>query len=206
MKTKKLFTAKLLTLSLTLAFALICGGALTGCDLGGGGSSGDNHTHQYGEWTVISEKTCTKAGLEMRICGTDASHAEFKFIPAGHNYSDDPVICGSSVCLDCSAIAPAHADNDHDHYCDVCGDGPTSCVDANNDHKCDICGDHMTALCVDGDDDHHCDICDEKISDCENTDPEHKHDCDTCHEILTPCVDEDDDDECDICGEPMPTI
>ena len=38
------------------------------------------------------------------------------------------------------ADVAAHADNNKDHKCDVCGYVMSQCVDSNHDNKCDICG------------------------------------------------------------------
>ena len=42
------------------------------------------HVHTWSEWTIVSQETCTTAGLEMRICQTDASHSEQRFIEPKH--------------------------------------------------------------------------------------------------------------------------
>ncbi|MCL1900932.1 MAG: leucine-rich repeat domain-containing protein [Firmicutes bacterium] len=48
-----------------------------------------SHTHDYGEWTVTTEATCTTAGIETRICKSDASHKETRAISAkGHDYGE----------------------------------------------------------------------------------------------------------------------
>ncbi len=46
--------------------------------------------HNYGAWEVIDEPTCTKGGLEKRVCANDPTHVEER--PLGkrpHAYSED---------------------------------------------------------------------------------------------------------------------
>ncbi len=59
--------------------------------------------HDWGEWTVVTEPTCTEAGLEQRICRADESHIETREIPAtGHTWKD-ATCTEPSVCTVCGA-------------------------------------------------------------------------------------------------------
>ncbi|MBO7196367.1 MAG: hypothetical protein J6V80_03440 [Clostridia bacterium] len=66
--------------------------------LGGGG----NHTCSFGEWTVVTEATCTAAGSKERVCSCGEKESEA--IPAtGHNWKD--ATCQTPKnCSNCFAI------------------------------------------------------------------------------------------------------
>ncbi len=59
--------------------------------------------HDWGEWSVVTEPSCTEAGLEQRICANDPSHIETREIPAtGHTWKD-ATCTEPSVCTVCGA-------------------------------------------------------------------------------------------------------
>ena len=74
--------------------------------------NGDNSTHicvkgdateahSYGEWTTVTEATCTAAGQKQRTCA-ECGHVETKEIPAtGHHWKDNGD--GTHTCPDCGA-------------------------------------------------------------------------------------------------------
>ena len=63
--------------------------------------------HAYGEWTVVTEATCTEKGVEQRVCANDASHVETREIPvASHNDKD-----GDGCCDDCRENICEHAES-----------------------------------------------------------------------------------------------
>lgn len=63
--------------------------ALTACD-------GDDHTHSYGSWSVISNATCTTDGLRSKSCS--CGYVITETIPAtGHNMV-------GGVCTECGEI------------------------------------------------------------------------------------------------------
>ena len=44
--------------------------------------------HAYGEWTVVTDATCTEVGQEKRVCASDENHVEYREIAAkGHDYN-----------------------------------------------------------------------------------------------------------------------
>lgn len=58
--------------------------------------------HDWGAWTVTTPATCTKEGVETRICNRDTSHVETRTIPAtGHNWVDNGN--GTHTCTNCGA-------------------------------------------------------------------------------------------------------
>ena len=58
--------------------------------------------HDWGAWTVTTPATCTKEGVETRICNRDSSHVETRTIPAtGHNWVDNGN--GTHTCTNCGA-------------------------------------------------------------------------------------------------------
>lgn len=52
--------------------------------------------HDFGEWKITKEPTCTGAGIETRVCSRDETHTETREVPATgvHNYVNG--VC--SVC------------------------------------------------------------------------------------------------------------
>ena len=62
---------------------------LTGC-------GDDPCSHEYGNWTTVTEATCTKSGTKSRTC-KKCGHNDTASIPAtGHNFVD-------GICTDCGA-------------------------------------------------------------------------------------------------------
>lgn len=58
--------------------------------------------HDWGAWTVTTPATCTKEGVETRICNRDSRHVETRTIPAtGHNWVDNGN--GTHTCTNCGA-------------------------------------------------------------------------------------------------------
>lgn len=85
MKIQKRFVALIVSVVL---FAL-CAVVLTSCG---------ECDHDYGEWVVTKEATCTTPGEAYRVCKLDAEHIDTKVIePAAHTYgeyvSDGKVTC-----------------------------------------------------------------------------------------------------------------
>ena len=57
--------------------------------------------HTYGEWTTVTEATCTTAGQKQHTCA-ECGHVETKEIPAtGHHWKDNGD--GTHTCPDCGA-------------------------------------------------------------------------------------------------------
>lgn len=58
--------------------------------------------HDWGAWTVTTPATCTKEGVETRICNRDSSRVETRAIPTtGHNWVDNGN--GTHTCTNCGA-------------------------------------------------------------------------------------------------------
>lgn len=74
------------------------------CDYGCGAketivAEGTAKTHQWSDWTVVKEETCTAAGMERRVCALDDSHIQTREIPAtGHIDENDDGVC--DVCYE----------------------------------------------------------------------------------------------------------
>jgi len=82
------------------------------------------HSHQWGEWEIITPATCTEKGEETRICTLDATHKETREI----------------------AINP----NAHD-WQQLSGTAPTCTTTGNGTRKCNLCnkeesGNNLPAL------------------------------------------------------------
>ena len=73
--------------TLLAVFMLISMFALTAC--------GDDHTHSYGSWSIISDATCTTPGSKSKTCSCGDVITDT--IPAtGHNMV-------GGVCTECGA-------------------------------------------------------------------------------------------------------
>jgi hypothetical protein len=73
MKTKKSIS---ILLTLILSLSILCSSAII---------SFANHTHTFGNWTLVSEPSCTDAGQEKRVC-SDCGQPEYRDIdPLDHD-------------------------------------------------------------------------------------------------------------------------
>ena len=135
---------------LCLAAGLLCCCCmlcLAACDEDSGGKPAE-HTHDWGEWTVVQEPTCTREGQRQRVCKSDSSHVETEAIAAlGHDIvdvSEQPATCteeGHTAYKRCSRCSytegynvlrptghisseDAWARDDYFHWqiCSVCGE------------------------------------------------------------------------------------
>jgi hypothetical protein len=92
MKTRIKLTFSLVSAILAM-FAVVC----MGCPDNGTEST---HTHEWGDWTVITPATCTTAGEETRGCALDATHTETRPIdidPNAHDWGDWEVTIPATV-------------------------------------------------------------------------------------------------------------
>jgi len=53
-----------------------------------GGKDPEPHSHEFGEWSVVSEPTCTAHGKQERICSTCDKVEERDLYPLGHRLGD----------------------------------------------------------------------------------------------------------------------
>lgn len=107
--------------------------------------------HNYGEWTVVKEATCTEDGLKEKVCVCTAKESEA--IPAkGHSFGNWVVVYDATCEFDglkertcfCNATETEiinmtdHSDNDSDGYCDDCDYSMDNTSDNNNScsHLC----------------------------------------------------------------------
>lgn len=80
---KRIFVLIMAILCLSVVFAFAsCGG---GGDNGDGGDGTCQHT--FGEWEVVTPKTCVASGLQTRTCSA-CGEQESEAIPAGHSFGD----------------------------------------------------------------------------------------------------------------------
>lgn len=75
---KKFLSLLVLTLSVVVGLSV-----LTACSGGG-----DNCQHEYGDWQVVKEQTCTENGLEERTCNK-CGKKESKTIKADHKWDSE---------------------------------------------------------------------------------------------------------------------
>ena len=88
-------------LILVLVFSTI---AMTSCNL-------SDHTHEWGEWTVEKEPTCTEVGKRTRQC-TSCNDKEKETIPTVSHTSDQWIIDLEPTC---------ERDGARHKECDACG-------------------------------------------------------------------------------------
>ena len=106
---------KILILLITFVFASIAMGVVTGCNSDGGESThehkyADAYTchdrtctvedcghvekattaHDFGEWQIVKEPTCTEEGLRERICSV-CGDKESEKLATEHSFGDDGV-------------------------------------------------------------------------------------------------------------------
>ncbi len=113
---KRILAILIAVLCISLVFAF------TSC--GGNDNTGDNTNsntnentqtecaeHTFGEWTTVTDASCTEAGSEKRVCSV-CSEEETREIPAGHNWKNwettTPAECETAgeqtrECRDCDA-------------------------------------------------------------------------------------------------------
>ena len=73
-------------LSCMFVFASCGGGGNDGGDGSGDGTKTDcSAGHSYGEWTTVTNESCTEAGLQKRVCSVCGDEEEQE-IPAGHDW------------------------------------------------------------------------------------------------------------------------
>ena len=98
---------------LLLAAALaVCGLAVfSACDEPG-------HTHSFGEWTTVTEPTCTEEGLHERVCACGEKESE-EIEALGHDYKGEVPI--EPLCT---------ADGEITYTCSRCGDSYTETLEA----------------------------------------------------------------------------
>ena len=77
--------------------------------------------HKWGEWTTDEPVTCTKTGVEWRVCSNDPSHIETREIPAlGHDWQFLAQSTGDEVhvdrwCTRCDAEDHYSYEIEHEH-------------------------------------------------------------------------------------------
>ena len=98
---------------LLLAAALaVCGLAVfSACDEPG-------HTHSFGEWTTVTEPTCTEEGLRERVCACGEKESE-ELEALGHDYKGEVTIV--PLCTTNGEMA---------YTCPRCGDSYTETLEA----------------------------------------------------------------------------
>ena len=97
---------RLLASVLCLLTVVFCSVGLTAC--------GAKCTHQWGEWSIKTNATCTEEGIKERKCTE----------------------CGE---IEASTIDTlGHIDEDKNHLCGYnCGENIGTCEDSDKDHACD---------------------------------------------------------------------
>ena len=82
----------------------VAGTETASCDYGCGTTktqtaAGTAKQHDWSDWDVYQEATCTTRGMKKRVCANDESHVEVKEIPAtGHVDEDGDGVC--DVCFE----------------------------------------------------------------------------------------------------------
>jgi hypothetical protein len=92
-----------------IAFAI----TVIGCD---NGAKETAHNHQWDDWTVKDDPTCTEEGLETRACLLDPFHIETKPIaPLGHDWGEwsEPTPTNAGITTDSIKTRNCEHDNSH---------------------------------------------------------------------------------------------
>lgn len=94
----------------------------------------DPDNHDFGEWTVTKEVTCTADGEETRTCKReDCTHSETRPIKAHHSW-DDGTVTKEATCTE---------DGEKTYKCSRCDETKTENIPAHHTFiagGCDICG------------------------------------------------------------------
>lgn len=117
----------------------------------------NDHVHEYGEWTVTKEATCSAEGEQSRTC--ECGSVEKEAIPATgiHAYGEwfvtlEPTCVTdgekSSECADCGDVKTetVPATNEHIYGEWKVTKEATCTVDGEQEHTCSICGDTETEV------------------------------------------------------------
>ena len=105
------------------------------------------HTHEYGEWTVVAPSTCLDNGARIKICKTcGATYGEI-IEPLGHNYLENIIAptCTSVGYTEhiCARCADSYCDNETEkteHAFEAYGDVDKYCALSTYQHyKCSHC-------------------------------------------------------------------
>ena len=111
------------------------------------------HTHEFGEWTVAREATCTEEGEKERVCACGEKETE-TIPPTGHDYGDWTTVkaatctedgleeracalCGNKESRTISAVGHNYGDW-------VVTKKPTDTKDGEETRTCTVCGDKIT--------------------------------------------------------------
>ena len=80
------------------------------------------HVHAFGEWTVVTEATCTENGLQERVC--DCGEKESEVVEAkGHTFGEWT-----------TTVEPTCADGEKKRVCSVCGHVEKEVIEAVSEH------------------------------------------------------------------------
>lgn len=111
--------------------------------------------HQWSEWIIEKEATCTISGIKKRICLVGSTHSEMQVIPAvGHQYietrkepncSRPGYITYTCIICDYSYIEEFGEAGDHHYEFEITKD-PTCENVGEKTFTCDGCGDSYTEV------------------------------------------------------------
>ena len=120
-----------------------------------------DHVHNFGEWKITKEATCTIDGVKTRSCACGESEEDTVVAP-GHTEVDDAAV--DATCTETGLTAGKHCSTCLTVTVPQTATEALKHVDANNDHKCDRCpADELTPHKDEEPKDHICDICNNKI-------------------------------------------
>ncbi|MBE5752846.1 MAG: hypothetical protein E7343_02125, partial [Clostridiales bacterium] len=210
MKTKNKFLARILC----LIMVVFCAVGVVACD--------KECSHQWGEWTITTDATCTKSGVKERQCEKceEKETAPISVDPTKHNWQG--ATCTTpATCLDCgtkTGVALGHA-----YIVETANEEtlkePATCMSPAVYYKSCVCGEistndedvfssGTTAPHTDADKDHICDLVDCReinVGTHADSDSDNDHVCDYgCGVTMESCSDSatDGDHACDVCQKP----
>lgn len=133
------------------------------------------HQHQFSDWKIVQDPTCTETGLETREC--TCGETESQIIAAtGHQYNEE--ITTPATCLPGEKTYTCHCGDTHteeipangQHDYTVVFHAPTCTENGYTSHKCRICGDEL--------------ITDRQPATGHQESTIHPHKCETCGQLL----------------------
>ena len=97
----------------------------------------NEHEHNYGEWTVVTDPTCTEAGLEERVCECDEKETR-PVTALGHTYDDEY----DAICNECGYERTIDCKHDNPEKIEIVPSQSPTCQETGltEGMKCTLCG------------------------------------------------------------------
>lgn len=166
------------------------------------GEEFDKALHDFGDWIIDREPTCTEAGHKYRECQTCGEKQEEEVPASGHSLKEDWSSNETDHWHDCSVCGEKFDTASHDFGDWITDREPTCTEEGHKYRECNTCGEkqgeeiqasgHSPKEEWDSDEANHwhaCSVCGEKLDkethdaeDWSSNETDHWHVCDTCGE------------------------